>query len=51
MSSPPLAAYDVAVAALATAWEEREVGITFGGAGLSVSGRLAGALKANIDLP
>lgn len=50
MSCPPPEAYDVARAALAAAYAERNVGITFGGGGSSTSGILEGSLKANIDL-
>ena len=50
MSCPPLAAWDVARAALASVWGERDVGIKFGGSGLAASARLGGLLKAHIDL-
>ena len=47
MSCPPPEAWDVACAALATAYAERDV---FGGAGLSAVPLLEGQLRANIDL-
>ena len=50
MSAPPPEAYDVARAALLALWAERDVGITFGGAGMTTTPRLEGSLKANIDL-
>jgi len=50
MSCPPPEAYDVARAALAAAFEERDVGITFGGGGLAAAPVLEGSLKAHIDL-
>lgn len=50
MSCPPSEAWDVARAALAAVYEERDVGLTFGGGGLSSTPLLEGSLKANIDL-
>ena len=50
MSAPPYEAYDVARAALLAVWDERDVGITFGGAGMTTTPRLEGSLKAHIDL-
>tara|TARA_B110000046_G_C13021457_1_gene411460 strand:- start:974 stop:4489 length:3516 start_codon:yes stop_codon:yes gene_type:complete len=50
MSSPPEAAYDVARAALLALWDERDVGITFGGAGMSATPRLSGSFDAYLDL-
>ena len=50
MSSPPPAAYDVARAALLALWDERTVGITFGGAGMTASSRLAGSFDVKLDL-
>jgi hypothetical protein len=50
MASPPREAMLVAQAALAAAYAERDVGITYGGAGLSASPRLGGGLTAFIDM-
>ena len=50
MSAPPPEAYQVACAALLALWDERDVGITFGGAGMTTTPRLEGSLKAHIDL-
>ena len=50
MSSPPAAAYDVARAALLALWDERRVGITFGGAGMSATPTLSGSFDAHVDL-
>ena len=50
MSSPPPEANVVAKAALAIAYAERHVGITFGGEGPDDESRLSGRLSANVDL-
>jgi len=50
MSNPPLAAWDVALAALVAVYHERDVGITYGGNHLPYSTPLEGCLKASIDL-
>ena len=50
MSSPPPEAYDVARTALAAVHAERDVGITFGGAGLAATPRLGGHIAATIDM-
>ena len=50
MASPPPEAWTVALCALEAVYAERDVGITFGGAGLAVHHRIDGALHANIDL-
>jgi len=50
MASPPPEAMLVAQAALAAAYAERDVGLTYGGAGLSASPRLRGGLAAFIDM-
>ena len=50
MSCPPPEAWNVACAALTDAYEHREEGLTFGGAGLSPAHGLTGGLTANIDL-
>jgi len=50
MACPPPEAYLVAQLALCDAYDERDVGITFGGGGLSNASRLTGALYGHIDL-
>jgi hypothetical protein len=50
MSNPPLAALDVARAALKAAYDERDVGITYGGVGLRSEARLGGRIAAHVDL-
>ena len=50
MSNPPEAAYTVALAALAMVYNERDVGITYGGIGLSTGAWLSGFISANINL-
>ena len=47
MAYPPPEAYEVARAALAMAYHERDIGITFGGA---LTARLDGRVSANVDL-
>ena len=48
MSCPPPEAYDVARAALKIAFEDRDVGITFGGGGMSATSRLEGSISKSI---
>jgi hypothetical protein len=50
MSAPPPEAYDVALAALAAAYDERHIGITYGGGSLVASTSLGGNLTAAVDL-
>jgi len=50
MSSPPPEALIVAKAALAMAYKERHVGVTYGGDGPTDDSRLSGRLSANISL-
>ena len=50
MSGPPPEAWDVACAALATVYVERDVGLTFGGAGMTTMPRIEGRIAAAIDL-
>ena len=50
MSNPPVEAYTVALAAVAMVYNERDVGITYGGFGLSTGAWLSGFISANIDL-
>jgi hypothetical protein len=50
MSAPPPEAYDVALAALTAAYDERRIGITYGGGSLVASTSLGGNLTAAVDL-
>ena len=51
MSNPPQPeSYDVARAALEAVYQERDVGLTYGGGGLSSQPVLEGVMGANIDL-
>ena len=50
MSRPPPDAYEVAVAALAAVYDERDTGITFGGEPRNDAPRLSGHMRASIDL-
>jgi hypothetical protein len=50
MSHPPPEAWDVACAALAAVYAERDAGLTFGGVGLAAASRLEGSLRAHVDL-
>ena len=50
MSCPPPEAWEVARAALAAAYAERDIGITYGGRGLSLASRLQGDMRAEVHL-